>query len=72
MHFDVFCSGVKHGVARERDILLILSLKMRIGSVMGTPRSFRIRLSHTASHAATVAPLYSASVLDITGALGCM
>ena len=37
---------------------------------MGTPRSFKIRLSHTASQAATAAPLYSASVLD-SATVGC-
>ena len=31
---------------------------------MGTPRSFSIFLSHTASHATTAAPLYLASILE--------
>ena len=44
-------------------MLLILSQKIRIGSVIGTSKSFRISLSHTASQAATIVPLYSASVL---------
>ena len=37
----------------------------RIGSLMGTPRSFKILLNQMASHAATMGPLYSALVLDI-------
>ena len=42
----------------------MLSLYRHIGSFMSTPRSSSTHLSHTASHAATAAPMYSASVLD--------
>ena len=37
---------------------------------MGMPRSFTMLFSHMASHAATAAPLYSASVLD-NASVGC-
>ena len=66
MHFNVFSTGVKHGVASEVNVAHIVVE----GSAMGAPRSFNIRLSHTASQTAIVAPLYSASLLD-KATVGC-
>ena len=62
VHFDMLCSRVER--FRARYILLMLSQKRVVGSLMGTPRSFSILLSHTTSHVATTAPLYSTSVLE--------
>ena len=68
VHFDMFSSGVEHGVLSEVDgAHIVVDDANRIHK---TPRSFRMRLSHTASHAATVVPLYSASMLD-TANVGC-
>ena len=53
----MLCPSMEDGVSIKMDIA-------EIGSLMKTSGSLSILLSHTTSHAATVTPLYSASVLE--------
>ena len=63
MHFYVLRASMEFGVLGELHATDVVTVDWdRIGNL--TCKSCNSRLSHMASHVATMAPLYSASVLD--------
>ena len=63
MHFDMLCTWVEHRVPSQIDTAHVVAIK---GSQIfdGYAQVLEYPLEPTPSHAAIVAPLYSASVLE--------